>query len=168
MLHRPPLKPKNCDGWLVHAPGATTLKVSSGDEVATRWLPSSLARSSPASHAGSKGSNILQHRPFRFRCKPAPLSPPRELNTPLECCESCAGQYPHLPTVSRTMRTSQFPKIAKFQLFLMNWWFNVINSVAISSPLDILLVGAPGACTSQLVQFFGLRGGVGDVKRSWR
>jgi len=114
VLHRPPLKPKNCDGWLVHAPGATTLKVSSGDEVATRWLPSSLARSSPASHAGSKGSNILQHRPFRFRCKPAPLSPPRELNTPLECCESCAGQYPHLPTVSRTMRTSQFPKIAKF------------------------------------------------------
>jgi len=31
----PTLKPDNCDGWLFHAPGATTLKVSSGDEIAT-------------------------------------------------------------------------------------------------------------------------------------
>jgi len=47
-----------------------------------------------------------------------------------------------------------------------------VRGVAISSPLDILLVGTPGACTSQPLQFFGLKGGqwrtVGDVKRSWR
>ena len=33
--------------------------------------------------------------------------------------------------------------------------------VAISSPLDILLVGAPGACKSQPSQFFGVRVGGG-------
>ena len=31
------------------------------------------------------------------------------------------------------------------------------RGVAISSPIDILLVGAPGACKSQMLQFFGLR-----------
>ena len=45
--------------------------------------------------------------------------------------------------------------------------------VAISSPLDILLVGAPpGACKSQPLQFFGLRVGdearQGDLKRNRR
>ena len=40
-----------------HAPGAPTLEMSSGDEVATHWLPSSLVRSSPVSHAGSEGVN---------------------------------------------------------------------------------------------------------------
>jgi len=45
--------------------------------------------------------------------------------------------------------------------------------VAISSPLDILLVGAPpGACKSQPLQFFGLRvgGGArqGDLMRNRR
>jgi len=57
---------------------------------------------------GSKGSNILHS--IAPSCKPAPRPPPRELNTPLECCESCAGQYPPLPTVSRTMRTANFQK----------------------------------------------------------
>ena len=38
------------------------------------------------------------------------------------------GTLRPLPT-SRTMRTSTFPKIAKFQLFLMNRWFNVINKL---------------------------------------
>jgi len=56
-------------------------------------------------------------------------------------------------------------------LFLMNRLFNVINSVAISSPLDILLVGAPGACKSQPLQFFGLRVGGGvrqsNLMRNW-
>ena len=33
--------------------------------------------------------------------------------------------------------------------------------VTISSPLDILLVVAPGASTNQPLQFFGLRGGGG-------
>jgi len=46
------------------------------------------------------------------------------------------------------------------------------RGVAISSPLDILLVGAPGACTSQPLQFFGVGvgGGArqGDVMRNWR
>jgi len=44
--------------------------------------------------------------------------------------------------------------------------------VATSSPLDILLVGAPGACKSQPSQFFGVRVGSGArqvmLKRSWR
>ena len=35
------------------------------------------------------------------------------------------------------------------------------QSVATSSPLDILLVGAPGACKNQPSQFSGLRGGGG-------
>jgi len=35
------------------------------------------------------------------------------------------------------------------------------RGVAISSPLYILLVGAPGACTSQPLQFSGVRVGVG-------
>jgi len=39
----PTLKPKNCNIWLLHAPGAPTNKISSGDEVAD-WLPSSSAR----------------------------------------------------------------------------------------------------------------------------
>ena len=44
--------------------------------------------------------------------------------------------------------------------------------VAISSPLDILLVGAPGACKSQPLQFFGVRVGgearQGDLMRNRR
>jgi len=43
--------------------------------------------------------------------------------------------------------------------------------VEISSPLDILLVGAPGACKSQPSQFSGLRVGEGarqgDLMRNW-
>ena len=35
VLHCPPFKPKNCNGWLVHAPGVPTNKISSGDEIAT-------------------------------------------------------------------------------------------------------------------------------------
>jgi len=31
----PTLKPKNCDGWLLHAPGFTTNEMSRGDEVDT-------------------------------------------------------------------------------------------------------------------------------------
>jgi len=46
------------------------------------------------------------------------------------------------------------------------------RGVAISSPLDILLVGATGACKSQPLQFFGVGvgGGArqGDVMRNWR
>ena len=38
--------------------------------------------------------------------------------------------------------------------------------VATSSPLDILFVGAPGACTSQLLQFFGVRVGGGARQRN--
>jgi len=44
VLHRPPYTPENCNGWLLHAPGATTNKMSSGEEVATQLLPPSLAR----------------------------------------------------------------------------------------------------------------------------
>ena len=36
-----------------------------------------------------------------------------------------------------------------------------VRGEAISSPLDILLVGAPGACKSQPLQFFGMRVGGG-------
>jgi len=75
---------------LLHAPGAPTNKISSGDEIATHLLPSSSARSSPVSHADSKGSNILHSIvPQLQTCSP---SPPRDLNTPLECCESGAGR----------------------------------------------------------------------------
>ena len=75
-----PLKPKNCNGWLVHAPGANTTERSCGDEVATHWLPSSLARTSPVSHAGSEGSNSSAASPPSLHtCSP---SPPRDAETP--------------------------------------------------------------------------------------
>ena len=74
----PTLKPENCDGWLLHAPGAPTNKMSSGDEVATHWLPSRLARSSPVSQAGS--AKIL--RSTSPQLQPCSPTPPRDANTP--------------------------------------------------------------------------------------
>jgi len=44
VLPRPPLCQKTASAGFLHAPGATTNKMSSGEEVATHWLPPSLAR----------------------------------------------------------------------------------------------------------------------------
>jgi len=44
VLHRPPSRQKTASAGFLHAPGATTNKMSSGEEVATHWLPPSLAR----------------------------------------------------------------------------------------------------------------------------
>jgi len=71
----PTLTPKNCNGWLLHAPGITNIEMSSGEEVATHWLPPSLARSSPVSQAGSESSKILpQHCPPPANLLPYPPS----------------------------------------------------------------------------------------------
>ena len=39
----PTLKPKNCDGWLLHAPDTPTNKISNKNKVATHWPPSFLS-----------------------------------------------------------------------------------------------------------------------------
>jgi len=79
VLHHPSLKPEKCDGWLLHAPGATTTEMSSGDEITTRWLPSSMARSSPVSHSGSESSKIPASLP---PVAPLPPDPTRNADPP--------------------------------------------------------------------------------------
>jgi len=85
----PPLTPKNFNGWFLHAPGATTNKITSGGEVATHWLPSSSARSSPVPTRLRRVENPPQHCPPA--APPPPRAPPpRDVHTPLECRESAA------------------------------------------------------------------------------
>jgi len=53
----------------VHPP----TRCQAGTRLLHPWLPSKLARSSPVSHAGSKGSNILLSSPPMQPCSPTPL-----------------------------------------------------------------------------------------------
>ena len=80
----PTLTPENCNGWLVHAPGAPTNKISSGDEIATPLASFQLGLIITGFPRGLK--NPPQHRPPLQPCSPIPLA---TRTTPLPCCESC-------------------------------------------------------------------------------
>ena len=82
VLHHPPLKPENCNGWFVHAPGVPTNEMSSGDEVATRsFLPAQLGsnhhRFPTPAQKGQKSSAALP--PAARLLSPVP---PRDAETP--------------------------------------------------------------------------------------
>ena len=67
--------PKNCKGWLVHAPGAPTNKISSGDEIATPLA---------SFHLGSITTGF---------------PPLRKVNNPPQQCPPAAHLLPRAPLV---------------------------------------------------------------------
>jgi len=73
VLHHPPSSQKTATAVFfmrrVHPP----TRCQAGTRLLHPWLPSKLARSSPVSHAGSKGSNILLSSPPMQPCSPTPL-----------------------------------------------------------------------------------------------
>jgi len=82
--------PKNCKGWLVHAPGAPTNKISSGDEIATPLASFQLGSIITGFPRGLRRvKHPPQHRPPH--CILAPR-PPLAMRKPLEYCESGAGR----------------------------------------------------------------------------
>ena len=75
----PTLQPKNCAGWLLHARGAPTTKISSGDEIAkplASFQLGSIITGFPRgltptwAKKGQKSSTALS-----LRCTPAPQPP---------------------------------------------------------------------------------------------
>ena len=86
----PTLMPKNCNGWLLHAPGAPTNKISSGDEIATPLASFQLGSIITGFPRGLRRvKHPPQHRPPH--CILAPR-PPLAMRKPLEYCESGAGR----------------------------------------------------------------------------
>ena len=74
LLFTSPLKPKNCNGWFVYAPGITTNEMSSGDEIATPLASFQLGLIITGFPRGLRRvENPPQHCPPR--CTPAPRAP---------------------------------------------------------------------------------------------
>jgi len=112
VLHRPPLTPENCIGLILHAPGAPTNKILSGDEIATplaSFQIGSIITGFPHGLKPQKSSAALSSR-----CTPAPR-PPHDENTLWSAASQVRDVYTPLPP-SRTMRTRKFPKNSKISI----------------------------------------------------
>ena len=135
---RPTLKPENCDGWLLHALSAPTNKISSGDEIATPLASFHLGSITTGFPPLRKVNNPPQQCPPAAHLLP---DPSRGLNTPWSAASRLRAGDPPFQHRERCDPVN-FQKLAKFQLFLINRWFNVINTLdrATGSPPQRWLV----------------------------
>ena len=112
MLHHPPSSQKTATAVFfmrrVHPP----TRCQAGTRLLHPWLPSKLARSSPVSHTGSEGSNILRSiSPQLQTC--SPISP-CDANTPWSAESQPQNDNP--PSNNENDANQLLPKIAKFQI----------------------------------------------------
>jgi len=82
VLHHPPSRQKNA---LVHAPGAPTNKISSGDEIATPLASFQIGSIITGFPQGLRRVKFL--RTVTPPLRTSSPTPPRDFEHPLECCE---------------------------------------------------------------------------------